>query len=65
MIGVLTRDRLLRKGVSEPASLVAEIVLRDPVTVHPHETLRQVAQRFAESALGCAPVIEREHPTAC
>ena len=62
MIGVLTRDCLLREGISEPTSLVAEITLREPVTVHPHDTLRQVAQRFAESTLGCAPVVEREQP---
>jgi chloride channel protein, CIC family len=62
MIGVLTRDRLLGESVSESALSVAEIVLCDPVTVHPHDTLRHVAQRFAESTLDCAPVVEPEQP---
>ncbi len=62
MIGVLTRGQLLRQSLTDPDSLVAEMTCRGPLTVHPQDTLRQVAQRFAESTLGCAPVVEPNEP---
>jgi H+/Cl- antiporter ClcA len=39
-----------------------EALLSSPVTVHPQDTLREVAQRFAEHSLSSAPVVERGAP---
>jgi H+/Cl- antiporter ClcA len=67
LLGVLTRDRLLRERGSEArgsgsTSLVGEAAIRGPLTVHPDDTLREVAQRFAETSSSCAPVVERGRP---
>jgi CIC family chloride channel protein len=59
LLGVLTRGALLRAHNSSSASPVSELLLRSPLAVHPQDTLREVAQRFAEHSIGCAPVIER------
>jgi CBS domain-containing protein len=40
----------------------SETLLRSPLTVHPQDTLREVAQRFAQHSLGSAAVVEREQP---
>lgn len=40
----------------------SEALLRGPVTVHPQDTLREVAQRFAQHSLSSAPVVERGAP---
>jgi CIC family chloride channel protein len=60
--GVLTRGVLLRRIGSDPAPVVDELLLRSPLTVHPQDTLREVAQRFAEHSLSSAPVVERGAP---
>ncbi len=63
LAGVLTRGRLLRQLLgADSTALAGETAIRDPLTVHADDTLREVAQRFAESSLGCAPVVERSQP---
>jgi CIC family chloride channel protein len=63
LIGVLTRGRLLRELLgADSTALTGEAAIRDPLTVHADDTLREVAQRFAESSLSCAPVVERARP---
>jgi CIC family chloride channel protein len=63
LVGVLTRGRLLRELLeADSTALIGEAAIRDPLTVHADDTLREVAQRFAESSLGCAPVVERSRP---
>jgi CIC family chloride channel protein len=46
LVGVLTRGALLRTSSSDSAPLVSEALLHGPVTVHPQDTLREVAQRL-------------------
>jgi CBS domain-containing protein len=62
LVGVLTRGALLRRIGSDPAPLAREALLPSPLTVHPQDTLREVAQRFAEHSLSSAPVVERGAP---
>ncbi len=62
LVGVLTRGALLRAHSSNSAPPIDEELLSSPLTVHPEDTLREVAQRFAERSIGCAPVIERDVP---
>ncbi len=63
LVGVLTRGQLLReRRATGSTALIDEAAIRDPLTVHADDTLREVAQRFAESSLACAPVVERSRP---
>jgi CIC family chloride channel protein len=62
LVGVLTRGALLREHASNSASLVGEALLHSPLTVYPRDTLREVAQLFAEHSISCAPVVERGAP---
>ena len=59
LAGVLTRGALLREIGSDSAPLAGNALLRSPVTVDPQDTLREVAQRFAEHSLSSAPVVHR------
>jgi CBS domain-containing protein len=61
-LGVLTRGALLRDYASNSASPVSGALLRAPLTVHPQDTLRLVAQRFAEHSISCAPVVDPSTP---
>jgi CIC family chloride channel protein len=62
LVGVLTRGALLREHASRSVSLVGEALLPSPLTVYPQDTLREVAQLFAEHSISCAPVVEPGAP---
>ena len=62
LLGVLTRGALLRAGASAPPARAGGALVETPLTVRPHDTLRAVAQRFAEHSVGCAPVVEPSEP---
>jgi CIC family chloride channel protein len=60
LVGVVTRDRLERwLETAGTASVIQEIVARDPVVAYPDEPLRAVVQRMAETGLTRFPVVER------
>jgi CIC family chloride channel protein len=62
LVGVLTRGALLRAHTSNGVAPASESLLQGPLVVHPRATLREVAQRFAEYSIGCAPVIDSAAP---
>jgi chloride channel protein, CIC family len=62
LLGVLTRGALLRDYASGSGPPVARELLGPPLTVHPKDTLRLAAQRFAEHSIGCAPVVDPKQP---
>jgi predicted transcriptional regulator len=39
------------------------VLVTDPLVVRADDTLRAVASRFAEAAVGAAPVVDRTDPT--
>jgi CIC family chloride channel protein len=62
LIGVLTRGALLRAHTSGSGLRIGDVLVERPLTVRPQDTLREVAQRFAERSIGCAPVTDRDAP---
>lgn len=57
LCGVTTRQQL----VDAPPSKVADVMITNPVVVHSDDTLRTVANLFAEHHITSAPVIDRQH----
>jgi H+/Cl- antiporter ClcA len=55
--GVTTRQQL----VNAPDTTVANLMITNPVVVHSDDTLRTVADLFAEHQITSAPVIDRQH----
>jgi CIC family chloride channel protein len=68
LVGVVSRrdmldlSHALDKGQADDR-LVGDIMVRDPVVVHQDQTLREVANLFAERGVARAPVVDREEPT--
>ncbi|WP_225978458.1 chloride channel protein [Gandjariella thermophila] len=61
LVGVVTRNDLLeRMAEGGDAATVADVMRRDPITVHPDDTLSHVAYLFAEHGLTRAPVAARD-----
>jgi H+/Cl- antiporter ClcA len=61
LVGVVPRRALTEPP--EHARTVADVLVGEPLVVRADDTLREVASRFAEAAVGAAPVVDREHPT--
>jgi len=62
LLGVVTRRGLLDSAVRRPDATVGEIMIADPVTVYGNDTLRHIANVFAETGVTRAAVIARERP---
>jgi H+/Cl- antiporter ClcA len=60
VVGVVTRRQLT---APREATTVADLLITDPLTVHSRDTLRTVASRFAQAAVGAAPVLDDHDPT--
>jgi H+/Cl- antiporter ClcA len=58
LVGVVPRSKLLQTNKSTAAELLVE-----PVTVFHDDTLRHIANVFAEGGINRAPVVERANPT--
>ncbi|WP_172457835.1 chloride channel protein [Pseudonocardia sp. N23] len=55
-----------RRALTDPpgsARTVADLLVADPLVVRADDTLRAVASRFAETAVGAAPVVDRDDPS--
>ena len=55
LCGVINRQQL----VNAPGTTVGDLMITDPVVVHSDDTLRMVANLFAENHITDAPVIDR------
>ncbi len=62
LVGVVTRRGLLDSAVRRPDATVGQIMIADPVTVYGNDTLRHIANVFAETGVTRAAVIARERP---
>jgi len=62
LLGVVTRRGLLDSAVRRPDATVGEIMIAHPVTVYGNDTLRHIANVFAETGVTRAVVIARERP---
>ncbi|WP_338051258.1 chloride channel protein [Pseudonocardia acidicola] len=60
LVGAAPRRALEAPG---SATTVADVLISGPLVVHADDTLRAVASRFAENAIGAAPVVDRADPT--
>ncbi len=61
IVGVVPR-RLLTHPPDD-ATTVGDVMIVEPLVVGAGETLRAVASRFAQAAVGAAPVVDRTDPT--
>jgi len=59
LAGIVTATALRTAG---PGARIADLTLPDPVAVYADDTLRQVANVFAEHAITAAPVVTRRDP---
>lgn len=55
--GVATRAEL----IDGRGTKISDVMIRKPVVVHPGDTLRMVANLFAERHITSAPVVDSEH----
>jgi CBS domain-containing protein len=62
LVGIVTGTELAAAASRPGTVTVADLVVPDPVTVHPDDTLRHVANVFAENAITRAPVTDRHEP---
>lgn len=64
LVGVVTRRDMLDAARTEPdGRVVGDLVVERTVTVHPDQTLREVANEFARRGVTRAPVVDRRDPT--
>jgi len=62
LTGVVTSTTLALAAQEVTQRTVADLLISDPVTVHPDDTLRHIANVFAEHAITRAPVTDRDNP---
>jgi H+/Cl- antiporter ClcA len=63
MVGVVSRRDMLELTYGEDDDrLVSDVMVRQPLVVHDDNTLREVANLFAEYRVARAPVVHRDDP---
>jgi H+/Cl- antiporter ClcA/CBS domain-containing protein len=60
LVGVAPRQALVTPVPG--AHTIGDVVIGTPVVVHADDTLREVASRFAQTAVSAAPVVARDDP---
>ncbi|MFW6051690.1 MAG: CBS domain-containing protein [Myxococcota bacterium] len=76
LVGIISQRDILRFAVSalerataahhreewlEEHTFVAQVMTRDPFTVHPDTTVAEAAQVITDAKVGCLPVVEDDH----
>ncbi|MGH3673036.1 MAG: chloride channel protein, partial [Pseudonocardiaceae bacterium] len=59
LLGITTRQQL----IDGPTGKVADLMITNPVLVHPDDTLRTAVNLFAERHITSAPVVDRQNAT--